>query len=227
MDSRLYPRRGTARHKVRSYMSESLSQDQLLELAVAGDTDALDKLLAFYYSDLHDYVARRVSCKLNPYIDPDDIVQQTLLEVFAGIEEFRVGERSFSAWVLRIANNRIIDTVRWHSREKRGGGRRVDLSPKATKSSVDFLLGWVHGDVTAPEAGPRRDEVRCALQICLARLKEDQRRALYAHFYLQRSVNEIAKEMDRTPGAVRELMRRGQDNLRRAMGRASEWLSSH
>jgi RNA polymerase sigma factor (sigma-70 family) len=61
----------------------------------------------------------------------------------------------------------------------------------------------------------------------MASLQPDQREALAAHYFEHLDTAEVAERMGRSPGAVRELMRRARENLKNQLGSASAWLSSH
>ena len=48
---------------------------------------------------------------------------------------------------------------------------------------------------------------------------------MVAHYFNHLDTGEIAARMNRSPGAVRELLRRGREGLRELMGTASIWLT--
>ncbi len=70
------------------------------------------------------------------------------------------------------------------------------------------------------------NEAREAVQVCLARLDEDQRQAIVAFYFEHQETDQIANRMNRSPGAVRELLRRARANLAKDLETASKWLSS-
>jgi RNA polymerase sigma factor (sigma-70 family) len=92
--------------------------------------------------------------------------------------------------------------------------------------SLDSVWEWVFSESNPPDRPARRREEREAVQVCLARLQEDQREAVIAFYFEQRNTHEIAERMNRSPGAVRELLRRARANLAKDLGTASKWLSA-
>jgi RNA polymerase sigma-70 factor (ECF subfamily) len=154
-------------------------------------------------------------------------MQDVLTSIYQEIGSFSPAESgSFRAWLNRVATNRVVDAARKLGRAKRGGrALHLDVERFATES-LDGVWHWVFSDSNTPDRPARRREEREAVQVCLARLQNDQREAVIAFYFEQRSTQEIAECMNRTPGAVRELLRRARANLAKDLGAASKWLSA-
>ena len=121
---------------------------------------------------------------------------------------------------------RIERDARKFRRAKRGGhALQLDIQQLATES-LDGVWDWVFRESNPPDRPARRREAREAVQVCLARLRDDQREAVIAYYFEQRNTQEIAQRMNRSPGAVRELLRRARANLAKDLGTASKWLSA-
>ena len=115
---------------------------------------------------------------------------------------------------------------RKHGPAKRGG-QAVHLDVhRLADESLDNVWEWVFAASNPPDRPVRFEEAREAVQVCLARLAEDQREAVVAHYFEHKDTQEIAECMARSPGAVRELLRRARANLANGLGAASKWLSS-
>src|SRR5687767_13718056 len=75
----------------------------------------------------HAHIEARIARAHRPIFDADDVMQITCLEAFLHIREFvpaRPG--SFAAWLRRLAENNLRDTVRELQRDKRPPpGKRV------------------------------------------------------------------------------------------------------
>jgi RNA polymerase sigma factor (sigma-70 family) len=121
----------------------------------------------------------------------------------------------------------VIDAARRVRRLKRGGQvAQVDLHT-FEEDSFDGVWEWVFRDSkNAPDRPVRQREAREAIQVSLARLPEDQRDAVVSFYFGQQDAQEIARRLGRSPGAVRELLRRARANLARELGTASKWLSA-
>jgi RNA polymerase sigma-70 factor (ECF subfamily) len=153
-------------------------------------------------------------------------MQEVLIAAYQLIGSFSpTGDGSFQAWLKRIASNRVVDAARKLRRVKRGGqALHRDIDGWANES-LDSVWGWVFSETGPPDRPACQREAREAVQVCLARLPLDQRDAIIAFYFEHRDTQEIAQRMDRSPGAVRELLRRARANLAKDLGAASQWLS--
>jgi len=201
----------------------------LLQQALAGDRAALQGLLMLHYDEIEAAVRPRFSSELAARMECEDLIQNVLLDVYRGIGSYReVDGTSFGAWLQRICEHCVVDTVRHIRRQKRGGRfEQTEGQRRPTDESLEAIWGWLCADENPPDRPVRREEARQAIQVCLAGLQPDQREAVTAHYFEHRDTSEIAERLGRSPGAVRELIRRARENLKRLLGTASAWLSSH
>jgi RNA polymerase sigma-70 factor (ECF subfamily) len=202
-------------------------QHKLIRAAVAGDKTALQRLLLMHYGSIEASVRSRLGDHVNVTVDAEDVIQDALVKVCRYLGRYQEHEHdSFKAWLRSIATSCVVDAVRRSQRLKRGGeARRVHIRPSSAEESLDSIWDWVCHDSQLPERTVRREEARHAIQVCLSELPAAQREAVVAHYFQHLSTAEIAARMQRTPGAVRELLRRARENLRELMGSASAWLS--
>ncbi|HKN85144.1 MAG TPA: sigma-70 family RNA polymerase sigma factor, partial [Pyrinomonadaceae bacterium] len=96
-------------------------------------------------------------------------------------------------WLYRIAANAIAD----HVRKKSGELTETEL---AATTSVDSDLEQVE----------RRARVFKAVET----LPEDQRKVILLRFGEEKSISEIASDLKRSEGAIKQLQFRGLENLR-------------
>lgn len=201
---------------------------QLIAEATAGDALAVQQVMLRYYDVIEAAVRSEFPKNLASVVDPLDIIQDVLVDIHRGIGSYKdeENEASFSAWLRRIAKNRIVSTVRHYQRKKRGGDAdRVQL-PHASDDSLDSIWEWVFAETAPPERQLRGEEARSAIQVSLAHLNEDQRIAVVAHYFENADIEEIARRLERSPGAIRELLRRARNRLQDLLGSASAWLST-
>jgi RNA polymerase sigma-70 factor (ECF subfamily) len=205
-----------------------MSSDQdLIASAAAGDKVALQSLLLIHYSEIEATIRQNLGGRLAAKVEVQDLMQDVLTSIYQEIGRFSPTEAgSFRAWLNRIATNRVVDAARKLGRAKRGGqALHLDIQ-RFSDESFDSVWDWVFSESNPPDRPARRREERETVQVCLARLPEDQREAVIAFYFEQRDTKEIAQRMDRSPGAVRELLRRARANLAKDLGAASKWLSS-
>jgi RNA polymerase sigma-70 factor, ECF subfamily len=203
------------------------SEVELIRDAVDGDKVALQSLLLIYYSEVEATIRRNLGDGLAAKVEVQDLMQEVLTSIYQEIGRFSPSESgSFQAWLNRIATNRVVDAARKFRRVKRGGQAvHLDIQRLASES-LDGVWDWVFAESDSPERPARRREEREAVQVCLARLQREQREAAIAFYFEHRTTQEIAERMNRSPGAVRELLRRARANLAKDLGTASKWLSA-
>lgn len=121
----------------------------------------------------------------------EDLTSETFHKALAGLAKFDWRGIPFSAWLIRIASNLVADQWRKSSREQPG-------DPAERISTIDME------DL----------EHRARLFRLVERLPEDQRRVVQLRFSDGKSIEEIAREMGRTEGAIKQLQFRGLEKLR-------------
>lgn len=121
----------------------------------------------------------------------EDLTSEAFHKALAALAGFDWRGIPFSAWLIRIASNLVLDHWRKSSREG------LDELPEPV-GSIDME------DL----------EHRARLFRLVDRLPEDQRRVLQLRFAEGKSVREIAREMARSEGAVKQLQFRGIEKLR-------------
>src|SRR4030095_4255458 len=135
-------------------------------------------------------------------------------------------DASFGDWLARIADNRLLDAIKQEDRAKRGGELQRVSTEVRDESRVLSLLDWIAADDTSPLSAVARSEAVAAWQVALAPLPRDQREAIQLRLLEGKSLDEAAAAMNRSPDAVRGLVQRGKQELKEALGRASQWLGT-
>ena len=197
---------------------------ELLGSAVEGDRCALERLLIRYQSRLIARIRRRFPPDLKTVISPEDILQDTYIDIFRGIRSFEsTGSNAFYRWLLAVAENRLVDNVRTYRAAKRGGGR-VRIAATAG-SSVAPLMEILQPNSHTPSRSVAVHEIESAVWIALAALKPEYREALQLRFFKGLSVAEVAERMKRSEWSVHKLCSRGLQRMRESLGEASKFLS--
>jgi RNA polymerase sigma factor (sigma-70 family) len=139
--------------------------------------------------------------------EPDDLAAEVFVGVARGLRSFRGDERAFRSWVFSIAHRRLIDERRRLSRRKEQPVDPSDLAAGLDRSG---------GDVEA-EALARVGESWVLRAV--GRLTPDQRAVLLLRVVADLSVEEVARIVGRTSGAVKALQRRALSALARQIDR--------
>lgn len=146
-------------------------------------------------------------------LDASDIVQQTLLEAHASLEQGAGEKRDQAAWLRQALAHNLIDAVRALRRGKRDAAREHSLADALEKSSAR-LAQWLTADQSTPSSVAIRNEDLLRLADALSQLPEAQREAVILHHLHGASLSEVAQQLRRSEAAVAGLLHRGLRRLR-------------
>ena len=166
---------------------EKLPDERVLIEAAQQDPARFAELYDQNFDRVYAYIARRVRDR--------DLAEELTAEVFRQALEhlprFEWRGVPFAAWLLRIAANAVHD--RWKATAREGELPDED----EIGSDSDRII-----------------ERRALLAKLVESLPEDQRLVIVRRFIDQRSIREIAKEMKRSEGAVKQLQFRALQSLK-------------
>jgi RNA polymerase sigma-70 factor, ECF subfamily len=202
------------------------SDPDLVGRAVGGDSLALQQLLVRHFAALERHVAARIPVELGAAFAAEDVLQDTFSQTFRDIASFKGdGDLEFFAWLRTIAEHRLADAVKALRRQKRGGDFRRADNQSSVESALQLVEVLAHESRTPLRSAARREAAQ-AIQVHVAALPEDQRDVIRSKYFLGHDVGEIARQMGRTPGAIRGLLHRAQQRLAELLGSSSRWLDS-
>ena len=165
-------------------------EERLLIEAAQKDPGRFAELYELNFHRIYAYVLRRVHNR----VDAQDLTAHVFQQALANLGKFSWRGAPFSTWLYRIASNAIADQARKKSREV------VD----------NEQIGSANPGTAELEFCERRARVFQAV----SKLPEDQRRVIMLRFADEKSVREIADELGRSEGAVKQLQFRGLETLR-------------
>jgi len=192
---------------------------ELLARAKDGDLAALNDLFARYQERLRRIIRVRMGAQVRRWVESMDIVQGTYEAAMRRLSEFEPHDTSsLMHWLSTIALNQIRGEVRHGTAQRRDRRLEVPLDPPAppNKDTAGF------GDPPAPSADLARDlwleEVREILDDAVAKLPDDQREVVLLHDYYGGSWEGVARALDRSVEAARQLHYRAWIRLRGIAG---------
>lgn len=141
------------------------------------------------FARVYAYIARRVRDRH----DAEDITSEVFHQALAGLSRFEWRGVPFAAWLFRIAANSIID------RSKRAA-KEQEILPTTELASEEFNMEEL--------------EQSARLFQLVDRLPTDQRSVIVMRFSDDKSIREIAHELGRSEGAIKQLQFRALHNLR-------------
>jgi RNA polymerase sigma-70 factor, ECF subfamily len=190
--------------------------DLVLDRARAGDGDAFRELTDPFRRELHLHCYRI----LGSVQDAEDMVQETLLAAWRGLERFE-GRASLRAWLYRIATNRCLNVLRGRRRRPKELPAMVE-PPEPTRLSEpiwlepypDVLLEDVVDSAPGLQARyETREAVGLAFVTALQHLPPRQRAVLVLRDALGFSGAEVANMLDTTEAAVKAALQRARATL--------------
>lgn len=206
-------------------MDSMNAQDSLLERAQAGDVDALVELLEDLGSNVRAIIEPKIGRKHRSVLSADDVMQVTYMECLARFGSFHGGgARGFLAWLIRIAENNLIDAVRGLEAAKRPNpGKRVGIrSPHDSMIAMVEALGMT---ANTPSVDASKGEAIATIHKALDRLPEDYSRVICMYDLQGRSIEEMVQELGRSKGAVYMLRARAHEHLRELLGSESKYFT--
>jgi len=166
---------------------EKEADERLLVEAAQADPARFADLYGLHFARVYGYVARRVSNRQ----EAEDLTSDVFRHALQNLKHFEWRGVPFAAWLLRIAANMMAD--RWQRVAREQGEPPPD----------------------PPDEEAARDiERRALLYQLVEALPPDQRRVVMARFVEEKSIRDIARELDRSEGAVKQLQFRALQTLR-------------
>ena len=163
-----------------------MPDDKLVAATLGGDESAFAELFARHKRMIAGIGGRFFKSREQI----EDVIQMSFCQVYQSLRQYHGGEeRSFAAWLKRIAVNTCLDEL------KRNTRRRESSLDELTDGETDYLhertqAGWIAG------AGPSAEQRTISRDLSsklLARLRPEDRVALTLLYEEEWSVAEIGK----------------------------------
>jgi RNA polymerase sigma-70 factor (ECF subfamily) len=175
---------------------DALDEERLRIEAAQRDSTRFAELYEAHFQRVYAYAARR----LHNRQEAEDVTAEVFHQALANLRRFEWRGVPFAAWLYRIAANAIVDRAKRAAREQ--GNTPLKLEPE-------------------PEPPLERIEELARLHQLVRELPEDQRRVIEMRFTEEKSIREVAAELGRSEGAVKQLQFRAIQGLREGMGQVN------
>jgi RNA polymerase sigma-70 factor (ECF subfamily) len=169
--------------------------ESVLTAAQADAPWAYERLWRGYAASVVSYL------KLQGAFDPEDLVSEVFLGAFRRLRSFEGDEDQFRGWLFTIAHRRLTDER-----------RRTAVRPQ--RSDAVAVPDRPGGD--AEDDALRRMSEERVRTLCDA-LHPGQRDVLLLRLVADLTVEQVAAALGNTPGAVKQLQRRGLAALRKIL----------
>jgi len=162
-----------------------LSDQELLSLYsnAATKEQGYTAIIKKYQEKMYWHIRRMVI----DHADADDILQNTLLKIWKGLENFREESQLFT-WIYRIATN---ETLSFLAKEQRRSLVSLDQ------------MGTVLEDKIKADSHFNPNQLEWKLQLAIQQLPEKQRLVFHLRYYDEMPYEEMSRVLDTSEGALK------------------------
>jgi RNA polymerase sigma-70 factor (ECF subfamily) len=171
----------------------------LLAAVAKGDQAAFDKLYAATRAKLYGVVLRI----LRRTDLADEVIQETYVKVWSSAGQFNPALASPITWMVAIARNRAIDTLR----------KKSDLSLEDMPEAME-----VAADTPDPLAAREFSEELKRLLGCIGRLEGERRKLVLLAYYDGFSREQLAQQLGKPVNTIKTWLRRSLLEIRECLG---------
>jgi RNA polymerase sigma-70 factor, ECF subfamily len=177
-------------------------QEALVKRARGGVRAAFDALAEHHRAKLLRWIHSRMSPPLRAKVEPEDLLQETLVWAHRSIGKLDWGgEEAFEHWLFSIAKHVVLKEA---ARRGGKGENLLECEPPTEESS--------------PSQAMRRGERFDRLEAALQGLSPDHRRVVELARLRGMPIKEIASQMQRSPDAISQLLNRALKKLKESFG---------
>ncbi|MCC6794864.1 MAG: sigma-70 family RNA polymerase sigma factor [Candidatus Hydrogenedentes bacterium] len=169
------------------FWKRPLTDLQIVDRVLAGDTEAFGGLVERYGSILHNVAYAH----LGDHADAEDATQDVLIKAFTSLDKLRAN--SLGPWLIAVLRNRCFDVLR----RKRLGEVVVQISAIGTPATV--------------EATHEDEELFAILHAEIQRLNPDDREVLALFYMSRKPLREIASILGISKAAASKRLQRARE----------------
>jgi RNA polymerase sigma-70 factor, ECF subfamily len=193
-----------------TFVPTELSDNQLIELAKAGDELAFSEIMNRYRNPITNFIFRM----LNDYEEAIDLSQETFVRVYFALDRYK-SEFAFSTYIYRIAANLAISEIRKRKRRKILSLTGLFQSEDSEETDFD-----IPDESILPDQNVLDEEQRSIIVKAITALPEKYRAALILRDVQDKSYEEVSQILELSLGTTKS-------RISRARGLLKEKLSPH
>jgi RNA polymerase sigma-70 factor (ECF subfamily) len=181
---------------------------ELWQRAQAGDHAAFDELFSIHTDRLLLFISAKLGERLRARVEPQDVLQDAYAAAWHSFAKFDYSDNgAFLRWMCRIIDHRLRDANDYFMAAK----RQVQELP--------------HSAPTGPVTALARAENRERLQAAITQLSDEHREVILLRYFQGLSTEETSGRMQRSAGAIRNLLSRALVELGKHLKAGEESLS--
>lgn len=185
---------------------EDQSDETLAALAASGDGRAFELLVGRYEGRIY-----RLACRLTSETDAPDVLQDTFLQAYRHLGEFR-GASRFGTWLYRIATN--VCLMRRRAASRRPSESLESFLPRFDESGTHADTPETLSRMSHLDERLDRERLAQRARAAIDRLPESYREAFVLRDLEELPTAEVAEALGLEPAAVRQRVHRARLKLR-------------
>ncbi len=187
-----------------------VSDEDLMLECRKGDMSAFELLVRRYQDALVNYIYYTI----NDYHRAEDLAQETFLRVYKSASRYEP-RASFKSWLYTIATNLSRNEIRNRARRK-----TYYLEDMVDENEDVYHSEFMVDTRFQPDILYEKKERQQIIRKTLKQLPENQRLALTLVTYQELSYEEISEILNCSVGAVKSLIHRARQNMRKLLIKA-------
>ena len=187
-----------------------VSDEELMLECRKGDMSAFELLVRRYQDALVNYIHYTI----NDYHRAEDLAQETFLRVFKSASRYEP-KASFKSWLYTIATNLSRNEIRNRARRK-----TYFLEDMVDENEDVYDSEFMIDTRFQPDILYEKKERQQLIKKTLKQLPENQRLALTLVTYQELSYEEISEILNCSVGAVKSLIHRARQNMKKLLIKA-------
>ena len=187
-----------------------VSDEELMLECRKGDMSAFELLVRRYQDALVNYIHYTI----NDYHRAEDLAQETFLRVFKSASRYEP-KASFKSWLYTIATNLSRNEIRNRARRK-----TYFLEDMVDENEDVYDSEFMIDTRFQPDILYEKKERQQFIKKTLKQLPENQRLALTLVTYQELSYEEISEILNCSVGAVKSLIHRARQNMKKLLIKA-------
>jgi RNA polymerase sigma-70 factor (ECF subfamily) len=178
---------------------------ELWQRAKAGDQAAFDELFSIHTDRLLLFISARLGGRLRARVEPQDVLQDAYAAALQSFSQFDYADDgAFLKWMCRIIDHRLRDANDYFTAAKRQERELPKSAP------------------TGPVTALARAENRERLQAAILQLSEEHREVILLRYFQGLSAEQTGERMQRSAGAIRNLLSRALVELGKTLKKLGE-----
>lgn len=169
-----------------------IRDDDIIRRIAAKDQSAIETLYACYHLRVYRFILRRVRSEAIA----EELTNEVFMEVWRNASKFE-GRSSLASWMLAIAHNRSVSTLRKRREE----------------AMDDDAVAAIPDDGDTPEVETQKSDKGALLRQCIGHLSDEHATVVDLVYYHEMAIGEVAEVLGVPANTVKTRLFHARKNL--------------